>query len=145
MDQLVGIGRAYIAFSQEFPVYVEVMARCELLSPEPDAAPGPLASVTPMPAQSFTVPCPCCDAKLTIDPELGVVIAHEAPPPKRTVGDLGAAFDVMKSKSAEREERFRAQMQAEAQKGKVLDRKFQEGLKKAKDSPDPPKRPFDYE
>jgi hypothetical protein len=51
----------------------------------------------------------------------------------------------MKSKSAEREERFRQQMQAESQKGKVLDRKFQEGLKKAKDSPDPPKRPFDYE
>jgi hypothetical protein len=98
-----------------------------------------------MPTQSFVVACPCCDAKLTIDPELGVVIAHEAPPPKRTVGDLGAAFDVMKSKSAEREERFRQQMQAESQKGKVLDRKFQEGLKKAKDSPDPPKRPFDYE
>jgi AcrR family transcriptional regulator len=35
LDQLVGIGRAYIAFSQEFPVYFEVMARCELLSPEP--------------------------------------------------------------------------------------------------------------
>jgi AcrR family transcriptional regulator len=38
MDQLMAIGRAYIAFSQEFPVYFEVMARCELLSPEPDAA-----------------------------------------------------------------------------------------------------------
>ena len=37
MDQLIGIGRAYIAFSQEFPVYFEVMARCELLSPEPSA------------------------------------------------------------------------------------------------------------
>src|SRR5438876_494877 len=47
--------------------------------------------------------------------------------------------------SAEREERFRQQMQAEAQKGKLLDRKFQEGLKKAKDSPDPPRRPFDYD
>jgi AcrR family transcriptional regulator len=35
LDQLTGIGRAYIAFSQEFPVYFEVMARCELLSPEP--------------------------------------------------------------------------------------------------------------
>ena len=35
--------------------------------------------------------------------------------------------------------------QAEGQKGKLLDRKFQEGLKKAKDSPDPPKRPFDFE
>jgi hypothetical protein len=44
-----------------------------------------------------------------------------------------------------REARFREQMQAEGQKGKLLDRKFQEGLKKAKDSPDPPKRPFDYD
>ncbi len=37
MEQLTAIGRAYIAFSQEFPVYFEVMARCELLSPAPDA------------------------------------------------------------------------------------------------------------
>ena len=35
LDQMVGIGRAYIAFSQEFPVYFEVIARCELLTPEP--------------------------------------------------------------------------------------------------------------
>jgi len=37
LDQIVAIGRAYIAFSQEFPVYFEVMARCELISPEPQA------------------------------------------------------------------------------------------------------------
>jgi hypothetical protein len=98
-----------------------------------------------MSTQTFVVPCPCCQAKLTIDPELGAVIAHEAPPAKRTVDDLGAAFDVLRTKSAEREARFREQMQAEGQKGKLLDRKFQEGLKKAKDSPDPPKRPFDFE
>jgi hypothetical protein len=96
-------------------------------------------------SRSLTVVCPCCQAKLTIDPELGAVVGHEPPPPRRAVGDLGAAFDVLRSKSAERDERFRQQMQAESQKGKVLDRKFQEGLKKAKDSPDPPKRPFDYE
>jgi len=35
LDKLTAIGRAYIAFSQEFPVYFEVVARCELLSPEP--------------------------------------------------------------------------------------------------------------
>jgi AcrR family transcriptional regulator len=35
LEQLVGLGRAYVAFSQEFPVYFEVVARCELLSPEP--------------------------------------------------------------------------------------------------------------
>lgn len=32
---MIGIGRAYVAFSQEFPVYFEVMARCELLTPDP--------------------------------------------------------------------------------------------------------------
>ena len=95
--------------------------------------------------KSIKVECPCCQAKLTIDPELGVIVAHEPPPPRRTVEDLGAAFDVLRTKSAEREARFREQMQAEGQKGKLLDRKFQEGLKKAKDDPSPPKRPFDHE
>jgi hypothetical protein len=94
---------------------------------------------------SFVVTCPCCQAKLTVDPEVRAVIAHEAPPPRRTVDDLGGALSALKAKSAEREARFREQMEAESQKGKVLDRKFQEGLKRAKDSPDPPKRPFDYE
>ena len=94
--------------------------------------------------KSFTVTCPCCQGRLTIDPELEAVIAHEAPPPTRSTKYLGAAFDTLRSKSAEREERFRQQLQAEGQKGKLPDRKFQEGLKKAKDSPDPPRRPFDY-
>ena len=96
-------------------------------------------------ATAFTITCPCCQGRLTIDPELEAVIAHEAAPPARSAKDLGAAFDTLRTKSAEREERFRQQMQAEAQKGKLLDRKFQEGLKKAKDSPDPPRRPFDFE
>ena len=95
--------------------------------------------------QAFVVVCPCCQAKLTVDAEVRAIVAHEAPPPKRTVDDLGGALGALRSKAAEREERFRQQMEAESQKGKVLDRKFQEGLKRAKDSPDPPKRPFDYE
>ncbi len=94
---------------------------------------------------SFIVTCPCCEGRLTIDPELKAVIAHEEPPRKRTLADLGSALGALGSKAAEREERFRQQMQAEGQKSKLLDRKFQEGLKKAKDSPDPPRRPFDFE
>lgn len=94
---------------------------------------------------SFILTCPGCQAKLTVDPELKAILAHEAPPPKRTVDDLGSAFDKLRSKSAEREARFKEQLATEGQKGKLLERKFQEGLKKAKDSPDPPPRPFDYD
>ena len=95
--------------------------------------------------RSFVVACPCCHAKLTIDAEVKAVVAHEEPPRPRATADLGAAFDQLRSKSAEREERFKQQMRAEADKGKVLDRKFQESLKKAKDSPDPPPRRYDYD
>jgi hypothetical protein len=82
---------------------------------------------------------------LTLDPELGAVIAHEEPPRRRETESLRDAFGKLQSKSAEREERFRQGIQAEAHKGQLLDRKFQEGLKKAKDSPDPPRRPYDYD
>lgn len=98
-----------------------------------------------MPSRSIVVTCPCCQAKLTVDPDLGAVVAHEPPPRTRTTTDLGSAFEALRSKSAEREERFRQAQAAESQKGRLLDRKFQEGLKKAKDDPDPPARPFDLD
>jgi hypothetical protein len=98
-----------------------------------------------MAAPSFVITCPCCEGRLTIDPELKAVIAHEEPPRKRTLADLGTALGALDARAAQREERFRQQMQAEAQKSKVLDRKFQEGLKKAKDDPAPPRRPFDHD
>jgi hypothetical protein len=96
-------------------------------------------------AGSFIVECPCCKAKLTLDADLRAVISHEPPPPTRSVDDLGAAFDKLRSRSAQREERFKEQLRAEGEKGKLLDRKFQESLKKAKDDPSPPKRPFDHD
>ena len=85
---------------------------------------------------TFTVTCPCCNGRLTIDPALEAVIAHEAPPRPRSGLDLGGALSSLKGEAARREERFKEQMKAEQTKGKVLDRKFQEGLKKAQDSPD---------
>ena len=98
-----------------------------------------------MSARSFVVQCPCCEAKLTIDGELGEIVAHEAPPPKRTVSDIGAAFANLTKQSAEREAKFRREMESQGQKAKLLDRKFQEGLKKAKDDPDRPIRPIDID
>jgi AcrR family transcriptional regulator len=35
LEQVSAIGRAYVAFSQEFPVLFDALARCELESPDP--------------------------------------------------------------------------------------------------------------
>jgi hypothetical protein len=40
---------------------------------------------------------------------------------------------------------FKEQLKAEQSKGKVLDRKFQEGLKKAKDDPGKPLNPMELD
>ncbi|MBI4591746.1 MAG: hypothetical protein HY725_23215 [Candidatus Rokubacteria bacterium] len=100
-----------------------------------------------MPAKKdmVRVTCPHCQAKLTVDPALEAVIAHDPPPPKRAAEDLGAAFKALQGASTRREEAFRESLKSEQTKGKVLDRKFQEGLKKAKDAPDPGPRPIDLD
>ncbi len=94
---------------------------------------------------SLAVTCPCCGAKLTVDRELGVVISHELPPKSGPTQNLDQALGALKGAAGRREEAFRQSVEAEKSKGKVLDRKFQEGLKKAKDDPDPPLRPFDLD
>lgn len=41
LEQVSAMGRAYVAFSQEFPVLFDALARCELHTPEPtDASPS---------------------------------------------------------------------------------------------------------
>jgi len=92
---------------------------------------------------TFIVTCPCCSGRLTIDGALEAVIAHEAPPRPRSGVDLGDALSSLKGAAARREEHFKEQLRAEQSKSKVLDRKFQEGLKRAKDSPDPPLNPME--
>ena len=91
------------------------------------------------------VTCPHCRAKLTVDPSLEAVIAHEPPPRTGGVKDLGGAFQALQGASAKREEAFKEGVKSEQTKGQVLDRKFQESLKKAKDTPDRPVRPIDID
>ena len=95
--------------------------------------------------KTVKVRCPHCQAKLTVDPEVEAVIAHEPPPRTGPARDLDAAFGALQSASAKREDAFKESLKAEETKGKVLDRKFQESLKKAKDDPAPPLRPIDLD
>jgi hypothetical protein len=94
---------------------------------------------------TFTITCPCCSGKLTIDPELEAVVSHEPPPRSRSGLGLGEAISSLQGEAAKREERFREQMKAEQNKSKVLDAKLQQALKKAKDDPSKPINPMDMD
>ena len=85
--------------------------------------------------ETIEVICSCCQARLTVDPELGAVLHHEPPPKTASVTDLKTAVEGLKGEAGKREARFKESMEAEKEKGKVLERKFKELLKKAKDEP----------
>jgi hypothetical protein len=54
-------------------------------------------------------------------------------------------MDHLRGAGARREAAFRQAAEAERTKSDVLSRKFGEGLKRAKDDPDPPIRPIDLD
>ncbi len=95
----------------------------------------------------FEVECPCCEAILTIDPETRAVIAHTVPERPLPIEDLAAEVAKLKGEGARREEVFRKSFEAEKTHGKVLEKKFDELFKRAKENPDltPPKRDIDLD
>jgi hypothetical protein len=95
----------------------------------------------------FEVECPCCNAVLKIDPETRAVIAHAVPEKPPPIEDLAAAVAKLKGEAGRRDEVFRKQFEAEKSHGKVLEKKFDELLKQAKENPDlpPPLRDIDLD
>jgi hypothetical protein len=93
----------------------------------------------------FEVTCPCCQAKLKVDGRLEAVISHEEavkPPP---IEDLNAAVAKLKGEAGRREEAFRKSFAAEKNQAQVLNRKFDELLKQAKENPEFGKKPRDFD
>jgi hypothetical protein len=94
---------------------------------------------------TFEIDCPCCQAKLTIDRKLGVLLSHVQPLRPPSV-DLDDTARLLRDQADAVEAKFRASVEAERVKEDVLARKFAEGLKKAKDAPvEKPLRDFDLD
>lgn len=91
------------------------------------------------------VACPCCHAALRVDRESGVVLSSKMPEKPPAIDDLGAAARALKGEAAKREEIFQKSFADQKSRLSILDKKFDELLKQAKESPDlePPKRDFD--
>lgn len=91
--------------------------------------------MTQEPKEPFEVLCPCCQAKLRVDPELQAVLSHELPPEERAVKTLTEAVKGLKAEAAQRQARFEESLKLEKSKKDLLDKKFQDALKRTKDIP----------
>ena len=93
------------------------------------------------------VDCPCCEAKLRIDPATQAVISFVEKEKPRAVEDLTAAVQKLKGEAARRDQLFNKQVEEQKSHQQVLDRKFDELLQQAKDAPDitPPTKDIDLD
>jgi len=98
-------------------------------------------------ASAFEITCPCCHAMIKVDPETQGIISHVAAVKPKTFADLDAAAVHMKDAGNRRDSLFEQSVLAEKNKKELMEKKFQDALKKAKESPDTgkPIRDFDLD
>ncbi len=96
---------------------------------------------------NFEVTCPCCNAVLKIDEETQSVIAHTAAVKPKTFSDMEAAAKAMREQDSRRDSIFKQSIEAQKNASDLLEKKFQEAIKKAKETPDTgrPIRDFDLD
>ena len=96
--------------------------------------------------KTFEAACPDCGAVLKIDASNGLVISHTPAPRKRMFEDLETAAKAMREQDERKESIFRQSVDAEKNKADLLEKKFAEALRKAKDAPEgKPLRDFDLD
>ena len=95
---------------------------------------------------TFEVACPDCGAMLKIDSSSGVLVSHTPAPRKRMFEDLETAAKAMRERDERAESIFRQSVDAEKNKADLLEKKFAEAMRKAKDAPEgKPLRDFDLD
>jgi len=96
--------------------------------------------------ESFELACPHCNASLKVDPETRAVIAYTPPVTPKTFSDFEEAARAMREQEGRKESIFRQSVEAQKHQADLLEKKFQEALKRAKEAPDAPKiRDFDLD
>jgi hypothetical protein len=88
--------------------------------------------------ETYEIACPCCSALLKVDAATQAVIGHTPPVRPKTFNDFEEAARAMKDQDSRRESIFRQSVEAEKNKSDLLDKKFQEAMKRAKEAPDMP-------
>lgn len=98
-------------------------------------------------SSTFEIACPDCGAVIKVDAATRSVIAHTSAPRKKTFEDFEAATRALKDQEERKQTLFRQSVEAERNKNDVMAKKFEEALRRAKESPDTgrPLRDFDLD
>ena len=80
------------------------------------------------------VTCPCCQATLVIDLNLGRVVSHKEPE-RGNKPELTEAQRILAEEAARREAIFQQSVDAEKTRGDALSKRFEEALRQARDEP----------
>src|SRR5215470_14387311 len=78
--------------------------------------------------------CPCCQATLVFDPNLGRIVSHKEPD-RGNKPELTEAQRILAEEAARREAIFQQSVDAEKTRGDALSRRFEEALKQARQEP----------
>ncbi len=109
-------------------------------------APTMLIDMAKAKESTFEVSCPDCGAILKVDAASGLVVSHTPAPRKRMFEDLEMAAKAMREHDERKESIFRQSVDAEKNKADLLEKKFADALRKAKDAPEgKPLRDFDLD
>jgi hypothetical protein len=91
------------------------------------------------------VACPCCQATLVIDLNLGRVVSHHEPE-RGNKPELSDAQRILAEEAARREAIFQQSVDSEKGRGDALSKRFEEALRQAKQEPiTKPMRDFDLD
>ena len=91
------------------------------------------------------VTCPCCQATLVIDTNLGRVVSHKEPD-RGNKPELSDAQRILAREAERREAMFQQSVDAEKGRGDALSKRFDEALNQARQEPvTRPTRDFDLD
>jgi len=91
------------------------------------------------------VTCPCCQATLVFDVNLGRIISHHAAE-RGDKPELDEATRILAAEAARREALFEQSVESEKTRGDALARRFEEALRQANTEPiTRPTRDFDLD
>lgn len=94
--------------------------------------------------KNFEITCPCCESTIVVDRITGDVLLHKQKETK-VRGSLDSMVSNLEAQKNEAAQRFQRQLDAQKDRGRILEERFKEALERADKSDTPYKNPMDLD